>query len=90
MIGRGTEFQLDALHGLLTDALTEELKAAMEAVDEDGKPVPINPQLLDKVMKFLTSNGVTAPKGAPKIDKLAAELANIEVDLDGEAMGKAH
>jgi hypothetical protein len=41
-------------------------------------------------MKFLTSNGVTAPKGAPKIDKLAAELANIEVDLDGEAMGKAH
>ncbi|RVU03497.1 hypothetical protein EOE18_15350 [Novosphingobium umbonatum] len=86
MTGRASESLLDALHGMLAGALTDELKRAMEAVDSDGVPVPINPQLLDKVMKFLAQNGVDAPKSAPRVDTLAAQLA--EVNLDDVALGR--
>lgn len=84
---RGTEAQLDALHGLLTGALQEELEAAMEAARRTENPIPINPQLLDKVMKFLIANGVSAPKSSPKIDALARTLEDL--DLDAEARGVA-
>lgn len=78
MTGRATEALLDQLHGMLADVLKEELEAARKG-DE-----PINPQLLDKVMKFLVSNGINAPKGSPKVDALAAELG--ELDLDQEVI----
>jgi hypothetical protein len=83
--GRGTEAQLDALHGFLTDALQTELTNALAARDEDDNPIPVNPQLLDKVMKFLIANGVSAPKASPKIDRLAQTLTDL--DLDAEARG---
>lgn len=77
--GRATEAQLDALHGLLTDALAEELRRAKEAAEgPDGKPIPH--QLIDKVIKFLGLNGVDTPKAAPRKDTLAAELMDLDLD----------
>lgn len=90
MTGRASESALDALHGLLAGVLSDELQRAIEARDKDGSPVPINPQLLDKVMKFLAMNGVDAPATAPRIDKLADTLAGLEVDLDATALNKPH
>lgn len=72
-------------------AAAEQALAAYEEqpVETRGKPpapfVPyqIPPQFLDKVLKFLASNGVTAPRASPRVDALAAELADL--DLDDEA-----
>ncbi|WP_343698837.1 hypothetical protein [Caulobacter sp.] len=86
MTGRASEAALDALHGLLSAILQEELVAARKAAAESG--TPINPQLLDKVMKFLAQNGVDAPAAAPRVDSLARELADL--DLDAEALGAPH
>lgn len=80
MTGRALEAQLDLLHGLLTDALQAELKAAMLRAKDPENPEPINPQLLDKVMKFLAQNGINAPASSPKVDKLAQELMDIDLD----------
>lgn len=76
--GRALESALDALHGLVAAALTDELKRAVEAAEAEG--TPISPQLLDKVLKFLASNGVNAPAAAPKVDRLAQELADLDLD----------
>lgn len=88
MTGRASESALDALHGLLAGALADELKRAIDARDTDGNAVPINPQLLDKVMKFLAQNGVDAPAAAPRVDKLAETLSGLNVDLDAHALGR--
>lgn len=77
--GRGLEAHLDSLHGLLTDALRTELEQAM-VLSKGPDGIPINPQLLDKVMKFLTMNGVTAPKASPRVDALAAQLHDLDLD----------
>lgn len=84
-MSRATETMLEALHGLLAGALTDELERAMSAKDEGGKAVPINPQLLDKVMKFLKDNGIDSPGRANKqVNSLIEKLGNL--DLDDEAM----
>jgi hypothetical protein len=75
---------MDMLHGLVADGLKQELERAMTARDDDGNPVPINPQLLDKAMKFLKDNGIDAPKANRKVDALAGVLTDL--DLDEEAM----
>ena len=88
--GRGTEALFDSLHGLLAGALKDELLAAQARSKDrvvNGETVhgePINPQLLDKIMKFLKDNGVNAPKASKRIDSLATELQSL--DLDEEAM----
>jgi len=86
MSGRATEDALDALHGLLAGVLKDELEAAMKASKEQN--IPVNPQLLDKVMKFLAQNGVDAPKSAPRVDALAQTLTDL--DLDAVALGAPH
>ena len=85
MSGRALEAAIDALHGVICGALVDELDRAIaraRAAPEDPD-CAINPQLLDKVMKFLAQNGVSAPRSTPKVDALAAQLADL--DLDGEA-----
>lgn len=80
MSGRALESVLDALHGMAAEALGDELARAMEAASREEDPVPINPQLLDKVLKFLAQNGVNAPRAAPRVDALAAQLADLDLD----------
>lgn len=77
---RASDALLDAIHGLVADGLKQEIERAMNARDEDGNPVPINPQLLDKAMKFLKDNGIDAPKSSPKVDSLALRLAELDLD----------
>src|SRR3546814_593112 len=78
---------LDLIHSLVASTLKDELLRAAEraALPKDNEDyAPINPQLLDKAMKFLKDNGVDAPKGNQKVDDLAATLGDL--DLDDEAM----
>lgn len=85
-MSRASADLMDLLHGLVADGLKQELERAMSARDEDGNRVPINPQLLDKVMKFLKDNGIDAPKSSPKVDSLATALADLDLDLDDAAV----
>lgn len=79
-MSRASSDALDALHGLLAGALKDELTRAMSARDEDDNPVPINPQLLDKVMKFLQNNGIDAPASNKGLTDLAATLEDLDLD----------
>lgn len=94
-MSRATEHQLDALHGLLAGALKDELAAAIERsrdwVDDEGKPQrgePINPQLLDKVMKFLGQNGVDSPAQSERKDALAGVLKDLDLDAEAQRAGR--
>lgn len=71
---------MDLLHGLVAESLKEELIRARDAVDEDGSPVPINPQLIDKALKFLKDNSITAPAGNAPVNDLARELQDLNLD----------
>lgn len=84
-MSRATSDLLDALHGLVAGALKDELVRAKSAVDEDGNPVPINPQLIDKALKFLKDNNITGPIGNKPLGDLAGELAGLDIDVDAEA-----
>lgn len=77
---------MDLLHGLVATSLSDELKraaerAALPKTHEDY--APLNPQLIDKALKFLKDNGIDAPKSNPKVDALAGVLTDL--DLDDEA-----
>lgn len=84
-MSRANSDLLDSLHGLLAGSLKDELERARDATDEDGNPIPINPQLLDKVMKFLKDNDITAPASSKPLNDLSETLSGLDVDLDGEA-----
>jgi hypothetical protein len=85
-MSRATSDALDAIHGLLAGALADELKAAIDLSkhDDEDKRQPINPQLLDKAMKFLKDNAITAPANNKPLHDLASTLGDL--DLDNEAM----
>lgn len=89
-MSRASNDILDAIHGMLAGALKDELHRAMTAKDEDGNPVPINPQLLDKVMKFLKDNDVTAPASNKPLNALADTLSALDVDIEDEALALRH
>lgn len=73
---------MDMLHGLVATGLTEELQRAITAAaDPDpAKRVAINPQLIDKALKFLKDNGVDAPRANKKVDVLAGVLTDLDLD----------
>ena len=73
---------MDALHGLVATGLTEELQRAIAlASDPDpDKRQPINPQLIDKALKFLKDNHIDAPAANAKVDKLAGVLTDLDLD----------
>ena len=79
---------MDMLHGLVATGLSEELTRAIAlASDHDPeKRQPINPQLIDKALKFLKDNGIDAPRANAKVDTLAGVL--MDIDLDGEALAR--
>ncbi|MFN3573618.1 MAG: hypothetical protein ACK4TR_08835 [Phenylobacterium sp.] len=82
MTGRATESLLDLLHGAVADALRDELGRALARAkaNPEDPDCAVNPQLIDKVLKFLAQNGVNAPASAPKVDALAAKLADLNLD----------
>lgn len=93
MTGRATEDLLDMLHAIVAGSLTDELARAAERAaaprtvkNDDGVEVPnpeylpLNPQLIDKALKFLKDNGVDAPKKSARVDTLASQLADLDLD----------
>lgn len=86
-MGRAGSDLMDTLHGLVASSLTDELKRAAERAalpPTDENYAPLNPQLIDKALKFLKDNGIDAPKSNPKVDSLALTLGSL--DLDDEAL----
>ena len=89
-MSRANSDLMDAIHGMVAGGLKQELERAMKDTDELGNPVPINPQLLDKAMKFLKDNDITAPTSSKPLNDLADQLAALDVDLDDEVARIAH
>jgi hypothetical protein len=87
-MSRATSDLLDMLHGLVAGALKDELVRAAELANHEDpeKRQPINPQLIDKALKFLKDNSITAPLGNKPVNDLASELASLDLDLDDEAI----
>nr|WP_294850019.1 hypothetical protein [uncultured Sphingomonas sp.] len=85
-MSRANSDLMDMIHGLVATGLSEELARAIELAghEDPEKRVPLNPQLIDKCLKFLKDNGIDAPKANKKVDHLAGQLADL--DLDQEAM----
>lgn len=86
-MSRATEELLDLVHGLTFQALKDELeraayRASLPKTHEDYAPV--NPQLIDKALKALKDNGVDSPAKSARVDNLAAQLSDL--DLDDEAV----
>jgi hypothetical protein len=80
---------MDMLHSLVATGLTGELERAIEAAalpKDDPGYAPINPQLIDKALKFLKDNGIDAPRANQKVDALAGVL--VDLDLDQEAAAR--
>lgn len=82
-MSRATDDILDQLHGLVAGTLVDELRAARNAKDEDGKAKAVPASLVLAAMKFLKDNGVDAPAKSARMTTLAAELGSL--DLDEEA-----
>ncbi len=82
MSGRALEAAVDALHGVICGALGDELDRAIARAraNPEDPDAAINPQLIDKVLKFLAQNGVSAPRSTPKVDALAGQLADLNLD----------
>lgn len=95
-MSRASEDLLDLIHLLTATSLKEELERAAYAAAQprtiEGKngPVPnpayapMNPQLLDKARAFLKDNGVDTAAKSERIDSLAGQLRDL--DLDDEAV----
>lgn len=86
-MSRASEDLLDLIHSLTASTLADELKraahrAALPTDHEDY--ASINPQLIDKARAFLKDNGVDAPAKSARVDNLAHQLADL--DLDDEAV----
>ncbi|TAE75107.1 MAG: hypothetical protein EAZ84_09840 [Verrucomicrobia bacterium] len=89
-MSRATEELMDMLHQLTAKTLLDEIQAAVSATDEDGNPIPVNPQLIDKALKMLKDNHITAPATNKPLNTLADELMSLDVDLDREAANVRH
>ncbi|HEV7270721.1 hypothetical protein [Pseudoxanthomonas sp.] len=77
-MGRATDEQLDALHGLLGETLLDEFNRYISK----GEPIP--PQFFSQVLKYLKDNGIDAPSRAVKLrDRLADTMPNFDDPPDG-------
>lgn len=71
---------MDMLHGLVCKSLVDDLTRAAAATDEEGNPIPINPQLIDKALKMLKDNNITAPASNKPLNDLASKLSELDFD----------
>lgn len=90
-MSRASEDLLDLIHLLAATALKDELERAAVAaaqpktiiVDGGEKPNPaysaVNPQLIDKALKFLKDNGVDAPAKSDRVSSIAQQLQDLDL-----------
>ena len=76
----------DLLHQLTGSAIITDLQNAMSATEKDGygneTPIPVPPALIDKALKFLKDNEVTAPASNATKSDLAETLGDLNLDTD--------
>lgn len=73
---RATEELLDQLHGLLAEAMLEQLKTYTTNDEE------IPSAFLGQVIKFLKENGIDTPGGdSSRVDAILDELNEAEIDM---------
>lgn len=101
-MSRASEDLLDLIHLLTATGLKDELERAATAaaqpktieVEGEVRPnpayAPINPQLIDKALKFLKDNGVDAPASSPRVDNLAHQLKDLDLDDEAIDLRTAH
>ena len=80
-MSRATEDSLDGLHSLVSESLTEQIKAyrSGNVKDEEGMTLPMPPALLAQALKFLKDNGIDSPVRALKVaDTLAAKMPEFD------------
>lgn len=83
---RATEGELDALHRLVADQFTSEIRAYKDGsmVDSDGNRIAIPASLLAQAAKFLKDNGVDrAIRSGDPLDILSEELPSVEDERYG-------
>jgi hypothetical protein len=92
-VSRASNELLDLIHLLTATSLKDELaraakRAALPRTDENY--APINPQLIDKALKFLKDNGVDAPAKSQRVDTLASQLNDLDLDDEAVNLRTAH
>lgn len=75
--GKATTDMMDLLHGLMAEAMTEDLKRELETVRENGGTV--SPKLYGVIRAFLKDNGIDAPASSPRFSPLVDQLRSIDV-----------
>lgn len=86
-MSRASNEQANLLHGLVADALIEQIQAwkagrLVEFKGEEGFVKVFPPTLLAQAIKFLKDNGIDSPGVTKqKADRLAATLPSLD-DLD--------
>lgn len=92
-MSRASDTILDAIHALVAGSLKDELVRAAERAAlpiNDENYAPLSPQLIDKCLKFLKDNGVDAPKTSQRVDSLASQLADLDIDETAHEIHTAH
>ena len=88
-MGRATDALMDQLHGEVTTALIDEISSRNDevvlGVNKAGEPVVgrkgLSPAMVAAAIKMLKDNGVDAPaRLSPAVDRLATELADLDLD----------
>jgi hypothetical protein len=94
-MSRATDAAFDALHALLADSMTEELRRDLERAraprmipdpDNEGKLManpewaPLSPKLLAVIRAFLKDNGIDTPASSRRFDGLVNELRDLDLD----------
>ena len=95
-MAKASSAMMDRLHNSVAVLLTEELARAAHAAAQPRKVTiqtetgpaeipnvefaPINPQLIDKVLKFLKDNGIDSPEKSAVMSSLVATLDNLDLD----------
>lgn len=90
---RATPDLMDAIHGMVAGSLKTELERAMERAKlpiDDENYAPLNPQLIDKAMKFLKDNGVDAPAKSERIDALQGQLNQLDLGEEADQIQRTH
>ena len=80
-MSRATEDSLSALHGILADALTAEIREAQHRAEcaECGQRPGIPPTLLAQAIKFLKDNGIDTPASTgSRVDTLKAAMPDMD------------
>lgn len=102
-MSRASSDIMDVLHSLAANALTEEIRRSIEAArqpkfitNDDGdisdnpEYQPLNPNLIDKALKMLKDNAITAPASNSPINDLASELADLDLDDPAVSLRTPH